>query len=153
MYSFDIHLNIIMRFSILWSIATTPSERRHVTSRLAQIRTNINNLPLKRPQIMYLGYIQLTATLDWSGRFIVLRFYHYRHLLVAIARLQGNCISTLQEVYSFITKILFFNLMEWGIWMLPQKSGHFPVSQFVSVLSVAPWKNRQKNYNDDINPT
>lgn len=87
---------------ILGSVATTPGKWRHVTSRLAQIRSNVYDLFLERTHVMDLRYIQLTATLNRPSIFIVLRFYYYRHLLIAIAGLYTGAITPLQKMYRLL---------------------------------------------------
>lgn len=73
--------------TVLRSVAAASSERRHVAPRLAQVRPNVNNFPLETCHIVTLRYVQFTAAVHGPRDFIVLRFYHYRHLMVSVVRL------------------------------------------------------------------
>lgn len=123
----DTYLDIVVWPPVLGSVAATPGKRRHITSRLTQIRSDVYYFPLERAHVMDLRYIQLTATLNRPGTFIVLRFYYYRHLLVAIAGLYTGAVRPLHKMNRFIAKVLLFNLVQRSVRMFPQKSGHFPI--------------------------
>lgn len=81
------HLDVIGS-AVLRPVAAAPGERRHVASRLAQVRPNINNFALERRHLVTLRYVEFAATVPGPHDFIVLRFYHYRHLMVSVVRLQ-----------------------------------------------------------------